>query len=200
MSDNDDLLPAGCYFIQFTPTRQVSEVKHFDGTLRVTRSDDKTRASADLYAHPTAPAAGAFPEHCENPPRETKVPIFPRGQYRFYLEVRGIDVGFSAKDHVCFRFEVHEFNRETKRLEARGSRTAMVAREPNREPRRLRGKVLNEENGEVVGEMTLAWVCASLRRAIVEIDAEPGLKKPENALISIRAILPRVHSGSSIHR
>jgi hypothetical protein len=198
------LFPQGCYSIQYRPNQLVPGVDHFDGTLRVTRLDDKIRVSADLYGHRTGSLADAGDYACGSvappPGGRLSLPVFPRSTYRFYLQVGRVDENAPGPGKIHFQVEVHEFDQATKRFGNLGSRTLILSWSPEEDEgskkalarrngykaseaeaaaRGFTGNILDEEAVNIVGTVSLRRLDDRyVREAVVEIDAVDGAPLP----------------------
>jgi hypothetical protein len=80
-------LADGCYLINYTPfTNSLSLA--FSGTLRIETTAECMLASGDLYRRVFDENAHAMPPL---PDPKAGIPIFPIGEYRYYLRVIDID-------------------------------------------------------------------------------------------------------------
>jgi hypothetical protein len=170
-------LRQGCYLIRFTPSGvqfpNLFPLVHYNGTLRVEISDG-IHASGDLYQH--AIRLVAFPTLVPSTPEPNPaagIPIFAIRNYRYYLRVTSLQ-WISLGSSINMRFERYAFNHTTKAWTNQGTFTATMTwtAAPAGYPdtgQYLTGAV-RDPMGLVVGNLTMGWVAASLRRAMVEID------------------------------
>jgi hypothetical protein len=183
-------LRAGCYAVRFCPGSPYVDEPHvtcYEGTIRVEHRNTQgqsvpvegppehgafVRISGDLYAHKSP--------WDEAPPIE--IPVFPRDQYRFYLCAMGIDA--VKADRFELRLQSHSF--KDGRWKTEGEFTAAMEW-TNAPPDYLsefdylKGEV-RDSNGRV-GTLTMAWVSAYFRRAVVEIDTVEGVPPPTHATL-----------------
>jgi hypothetical protein len=179
-------LKTGAYLLRYTPLQgQTLARLHYDGTMRVQRDGANVIASGDLYLHkPTLLPHRAWP-----PPRSTEpnpaagIPIFPRSRYRYYVRVTKILEGWTTTTGFTLGFELHRFDQVTRTFTNAGSYTAKMSwtAAPAGYPSSsnyLTGQVKGS-TGTVVGQLTMGWVSAYLRKATIEIDrvaaSEPAL-------------------------
>jgi hypothetical protein len=176
-------LRAGCYLLRYTPTAHatIAVPRHYDGTLRVERDDVNTIASGDLYLHRPASTHPLLAPKEPNP--SAGIPVFPIKAYRYYVRVTKILEGAAEATRFTLGFELHRFDRTTRRYSLEGKYTAKMGwtAAPTGYPSPkdfLQGQV-RDQAGAVVGSLTLGWVSRHLRRATVEIDrvaqSEPAL-------------------------
>jgi hypothetical protein len=180
--EHGQLLPKGCYFVQYRPKQGIDGVMHFDGVLRHTPENPRIKASADLYAHP-APAVvekSGMAWCCEG--LAERMPVFPRDAYSHYLEIQQIGEGYPDAVSVSLQFQVHRFDAESKRFSHRGGCMAILTRRTPGEGMRAPyfvGTVFNEQTSEIAGEMRLSLVSEDfVREAVVQIDSGGGIPLP----------------------
>ncbi len=150
--------------------------------MRVQRDGSNTIASGDLYLHHIPsfwPWPGPIPQPwpifpVAEPNPSNGIPIFARGRYRYYLSVTQILEGFTIANSFTLGFEMHRFDLATRTWTNEGAFTALMTwtTAPPGYPSTadfLTGEVKNG-SGAVVGALTMGWVSAYLRRAVVEID------------------------------
>jgi hypothetical protein len=206
-----NLLRDGCYYIRFTPIDSPDEVLFYEGTLRVKHiaADEKKnlkadiKAGGDLYCRWRKLPFGRDPKHQgigkntdfkEFPKLGDGIPIFPRTDYKYYLEVIKLleasessaeagamgagasklpnDRGFTA------RFKVHEYDRKS-RWPNPGTRIALMKGDPNSSHQpAFKGKVMDEDSGQVIGTLTMNHVSNFLRKAHILVDLLDPLKSP----------------------
>jgi hypothetical protein len=101
-------LRCGCWLLNYTPVG--SGLVSFDGTLRVECHDEGRTASGDLYQRrirlfgfPPRPILGPAP----NP--AAGIPIFARGQYRYYVRVTELLERFTFGNSFLLRYELYRF-------------------------------------------------------------------------------------------
>ena len=161
----DDAFPAlGCYRIDYATAAKAPE--HYQGTLRLEVTTGRSIASGDLYrVTPDARAYGA----------EAGIPVFPLKDYHHYLRV--VQLGPQGGG-IRLEFELRRYTTETINLPDGtsiklvrwlndGTFLAAMAPVGATPPTRLAGDVVNSE-GAVVGQLTMDWVSAHLRKATVE--------------------------------
>jgi hypothetical protein len=176
----------GCYLIKYTPT--LPESVSYDGTIRVETKTGRTIASGDLYEHEIFLNADLEPvEFVANP--AAGIPVFPIRSYRFYFritDIRAADAGFNLTFEV-FRFSappVTFFDGGGSSWLSEGAFTATLASAPADAgfplPEQFFAGAVADETGTTIGEMTMGWVSASLRRAVIEIDCVAGCAPPLN--------------------
>ncbi len=169
---------AGCYLLRLEridPPGAGMDM-HYDGTLRVSTADALLAVSGDLYIHRTS-GSGADPKE---PDPTAGIPIFPRGDYRFY--VRGISFSLEAvSSAISFDFELHAYDRASGAWENTGLRRVKLESVTDGNGRAVDGSfrgVVRSSSGESVGRLWVTRVSQSLRRAVVEIDRVPTLERP----------------------
>jgi len=160
------------------------DILHYDGTLRVQHLDQNKNpvakdgeyllASGDLYArHVDSVRANE-----SRPPNG--IPIFPRKDYRYYLCLKDIPDGSVSQTGFSLILESHAFVRETERWDFKGDFRADMKwtfPPPDYPFDYLEGDVF-ETTGKRNGRVTMAWVSDYLRRAIIQIDMQPGVDRP----------------------
>ncbi|HVK59385.1 MAG TPA: matrixin family metalloprotease [Candidatus Kapabacteria bacterium] len=206
-----NLLRDGCYYIRFTPIEAPDEVLFYEGTLRVKHiaaDEEKSlkadiKAGGDLYCRWCNLPFGRDPKHQgidkNNDPKKYPdlndgIPIFPRTDYKYYLEVIKLleatetsakadamgasacklpnDRGFTA------RFKVHEYDRKS-RWPNPGTRIALMKGDnSSRRQPAFQGKVMDEDSGQVIGTLTMMHVSDYLRKAHILVDLLAPLKSP----------------------
>ena len=170
----------GCYLLRYTPNASAPFL-HYDGTLRVERAWFNTTASGDLYTHKTF----SWPPRPVIEPSPTRIPIFPRARYRYYMRVTQILEWFTLGNSFMLGYELFSLNQTTNSWSNQGSFTARMAwtTPPAGHPSGtdfLTGEVKNKF-GAVVGRLTMAWVSPYLRRAVIEIDRVRESEFPEES-------------------
>lgn len=189
----------GCYLIRYTPSASGA-FQHYDGTLRVQRSGTNTTASGDLYLHTTF----SWPPRPVVEPKVTKIPIFPRSRYRYYLRVTRILEWITFGNSFTLGFDRYRFNQATNAWTNEGAFTAVMSWQnaPAGWPsgtNYLTGTV-KSATGAVVGSLTMGWVSPYLRRAVIEIDRvnqselpeESGYEAPDGSDIDWRHVFDEV--------
>lgn len=174
------MLRHGCYIVRYRPNIGGAWT-HYDGTLRVERAGTNTIASGDLYVHNTF----VWPPAPVVEPRVTKIPIFPRSRYRYYLRVTKILEWFTFSSSFTLGYNLHRFNQATNSWTDEGAVTAKMTWKtaPAGYPTGtdyLTGDVKSSA-GTVVGTLTMAWVSPYLRRAVIEIDRVKQSELPEKS-------------------
>ena len=170
----------GCYLIRYTPSVN-GFFQHYDGTLRVQRSGFNTTASGDLYLHSTF----SWPPKPVVEPKVTKIPIFPRNRYRYYLRITKILEWITIGNSFTLGFDRYRFNQATNAWTNDGAFTAVMSWQnaPAGWPAGtdyLTGAV-KSATGAVVGNLTMGWVSPYLRRAVIEIDRVNQSELPETS-------------------
>ncbi len=181
-------LKGGCYLVSYTPSG--APLVTYDGTLRVEVNSEGRTASGDLYQRPVywvkkpgvppmmIPVLGPAPSPSAG------IPILSRARYRYYLRVTDVLEHFTLLDHFTLGFEMHRYDR-TSRTFAKERTCSAVLRwltPPVGYPagsQYLAGEV-RDTTGAVVGQLTVGWVSASLRKATVEIDRVAQADEPLN--------------------
>lgn len=137
------------------------------GPLRVTHdADDRLRASGDLYAVPrdggaASAAAAALDAH-------------PRASHREYLRVTRLAARGGGELEA--RVETYRVGSDHRWVPARRL-TARLRTDDPAALRRWSGTALDPA-GAPAGRLSLDWVSPFVRRAILEIDREPGAAAP----------------------
>ena len=180
-------LRGGCYLTNFTPTG--GGVVTYDGTMRIERNVGGVTASGDLYQRKPITIQRPFPlpplilpGFPPNP--AAGIPVFARGQYRYYLRVTTILEHFTFGNSFSLGFERHRFNAGTNTWTNEGAFTAQMSwlAAPAGFPSSgdyLAGDVKNS-GGVVVGRLTMGWVSPYLRKVTVEIDRVSVSEAPLN--------------------
>jgi hypothetical protein len=195
----DRHLRAGCYYFHFEPTYpywgendppqdREREVREYAGTMRVVHYNNEgtvaltptetkngkvglvVNISGDLYAMPPSYQV----------PDGDQIPIFPIGEYRFYLLANKIEEG--EKGEFILYLESYEFSSAAGSqpcpIEARLKWSAAPAASISAFDY-LEGSVFAED-GSKIGEMSLKWISDYLRRAILEIDRVNDVRTPSD--------------------
>jgi hypothetical protein len=181
----------GCYLIRYTPLAPIGNFPfiHYDGTIRVQRDGENTIASGDLYLHqlllglPSTSKPGPSPPIEPNP--GNGIPIFPITRYRYYVRITQILENKTIKKGFTLGFELHQFDHKTGSWTGGDPLIALMqwSTAPTGFPvgsDYLTGQVRNGAN-TVIGNITMGWVSAYLRRATVEIDRVPESESPLSA-------------------
>jgi hypothetical protein len=207
------VLQDGCYLIRYMPIDPSPDILFYEGTLRVLhvdgegrpKADGEGRAGGDLYCRLRDFPYGRDPKNYLDPaiysplskrpdpatvPDPDKgIPVFPRRDYRYYLEVITILEGVPSPEHFTARFKVHAFEQDTSWPNP-GARTLSVAKakppagqtypipDGSTGPIYFAGNVIDEGSGQKVGTVTLGWVSPFLRSATVVIDKIQGVEAP----------------------
>src|SRR5262245_53744392 len=169
----------GCYVTRYIPYVLEDGVSHYEGTLRVQHLDKDKKpvpsdgefllASGDLYARY---------EESKQPP--AGIPIFPREDYRYYLCLKDVPEWSISPTGFSFIFESHAFYPNGDQWNFRGNFQADMTwtlPPPGYPFDYLEGQVF-ERTGRPNGRVTMAWVSEYFRRAVVQIDREPGVMAP----------------------
>jgi hypothetical protein len=169
------VLRGGCYLARYTPL-QVSPTQpgaiYYLGTLRVQQVDVSVTISGDLYLRRVASSLqSATPE----PDPGNGIPIFPRGDYRYYLRATQVSADPQSNQRFKLGLEMFRFNHATATWANEGALNADLSwtTSPPGYPSDadyLTGE-LKSEAGAVTGTLTLGWVSSYLRRATFEIDS-----------------------------
>ena len=174
------MLRQGCYMLRYTPSGSVTWL-HYDGTLRVERDRFNVTASGDLYLHRTF----TWPPRPIAEPSPTRIPIFSRSRYRYYLRITQILEAFTHRNSFTLGYQLFRFNQSTNTwtddgtFSARMSWTPAPASYPSGTDY-LTGNVRNSSGG-IVGTITMAWVSTYLRRAVIEVDRVQQSEFPEES-------------------
>jgi hypothetical protein len=207
------VLQDGCYLIRYTPVDLPPDILFYEGTMRVLHvdaegkpnADGEAKAGGDLYCRLRDFPYGRDPKNYLDPaiysqpskrpdpatvPDPDKgIPVFPRSDYRYYLEVITILEGVPSPERFTARFKVHAFERDTSWPNP-GARTLSVAKAKppagqtypvpggSTEAIYFAGNVIDEGSGQKVGILTLGWVSPFLRSATVVIDKIQGVEAP----------------------
>lgn len=185
-------LRCGCYLVRLTSSTNPLSV--LDGTLRVECHSIGRTASGDLYQRRILWGRGLPP----GPNPANGIPIFARNRYRYYLRVTRILEWFTIASSFTLGFEMYRFNSSSRTWTNEGVYTAQMswttapAGYPSSDDY-LEGDVRNND-GRVVGRLTMGWVSPYLRRAIVEIDRVSASESPLNngAGVNWRSIFDQV--------
>lgn len=170
----------GCYLLRYAPS--ANRLLHYDGTLRVERAGFNTIASGDLYAHKKL----VWPPLPAKEPSATKIPVFPRARYRYYMRVTKILEWITLGNSFTLGYDLYRYTATdpwTNPWTSEGSFTALMkwTTPPSGHPSGadyLTGDVKNR-SGAVIGRITMAWVSSYLRRAVVEVDRVKVSELPE---------------------
>jgi hypothetical protein len=155
---------AGCYLLRLDridPPGAGTDM-HYDGTLRVSIADALLAVSGDLYVHRTSGTAADLKE----PDPTAGIPIFPRGDYRFY--VRGIsfrpEAGVSSA--INFDSELHAYDRASGAWKDMGLRRARLQSITDANGQPIEGSfegLVRSSSREPVGRLQATRVSQSLR-------------------------------------
>src|SRR5437016_2670795 len=170
------ILQDGCYYIRYIPQDPSSDpdVLFYEGTVRMLRLDSHGERSArgelaaggDLYcrrrnypygfgaASSSLPISFIDPALLPNP--ANGIPIFPRQEYRYYLEILKISEGWTDESFTA-KFRINRFERDASRWPMPGVRTILMkktappvaVRYPdagNKAPLYFTGSMLDEES------------------------------------------------------
>ena len=170
----------GCYALRYTPS-STSALLHYDGTLRVERAGFNTIASGDLYIHNTF----TWPPRRIIEPSPTRIPVFPRSKYRYYLRVTQILEWITLGNSFTLGYDLYRFNQSTNSWTNQGAFTARMTwtTAPSGYPSGidyLTGQV-KDKSKTVIGTLTMAWVSPYLRRAVIEVDRVRQSEHPETS-------------------
>ncbi|MGE3109062.1 MAG: hypothetical protein AB7G11_11530 [Phycisphaerales bacterium] len=205
----------GCYLIRYTPSRSLT---HYDGTMRIERHGTAlfgggVTASGDLYRHRRFPIATTFnrttlatsasvrtglaaantvmlPLLRTEPNPANGIPIFPRGDYRYYLRVTRILEQYTTSNSFTLGFERWRFNgvvrpAGTPLWTNDGTFSASMEWKPAPSGYPSSGNYLEgdvkDSSGNIVGQLTMGWVSAYLRKATIEIDTVSNSETPLNS-------------------
>jgi hypothetical protein len=174
------MLRHGCYVLRLTP-QTLGQFVHYDGTLRVERHNFRdVTASGDLYAH-----RYTFPFRREPEPTHTKIPIFKRANYRYYMRVTRMLEGITFGNSFALGYSLYRYNQTTKTWSLDGKYTAQMTWKtaPSGYPSGtdyLTGDIKNS-SGTVIGTLTMAHVSNYLRRAMIEVDRVRQSEYPEES-------------------
>ena len=172
----------GCYLITYRPRHDAFVV--YDGPLRVETRTGPPIASGDLYQREVDFETG---EPAPGPDPAAGVPILPIPRYRYYLHVTQIA---PAGDGFTVAFETYRFTpggihlldgvrtewpREST-VAARMTAAEAPAGFPS-PPSYFTGAVTNDE-GTIVGDLSMGFVSPFLRKATIEIDRVPAAEVP----------------------
>lgn len=169
------LLVQGAYFLQWLPT--TSPLVRYNGTMRVERHHDGVTASGDLYSHPAFkivrfPILKIVPN--PDPSPSAGIPIFPRGNYRYYLRVTQILEWLTVANNFTLGFELYKYDPATHTWTNQGAHTAKMHFRPAPASypsgaTYLEGTLRNGA-GANLGRLRMGWVSRHLRKATVEVD------------------------------
>ena len=171
------VLRGGCYLARYTPL-QMSPTQpgaiYYLGTLRVQQIGATVTISGDLYLRRVAPPSQ--PSSLEPDPGDG-IPIFPRGDYRYYLRATHVTEAPQSNQSFALGLEMFRFNHATATWANEGALTAELSWTTNppgypSDGDYLTGEMKNDA-GSVTGTLTLGWVSKHLRRATLEIDNVP---------------------------
>ncbi len=170
LTDSLDLR-SGCWLLNWYEPRAEGTGPLFQGSLRLERQAGRLRASGDLYRvaeqGPRLPAA--------------EVPVFAIDDYLRYLRITQMQASPSG-DEMRFSWQPFRFSEGSDPWRREPSLHAVLAQVPAspRYPRAhvLAGSVMDED-GEAVAWITLGWVSAALRRAVLEMDAVVNVPLPQ---------------------
>jgi hypothetical protein len=174
----------GCYLARYTPL-QMSPTQpgaiYYLGTLRVQQIGATVTISGDLYLRRVAPPSQ--PSSLEPDPGDG-IPIFPRGDYRYYLRATQVTEAPQSTQSFALGLEMFRFNHATATWSNEAALTAELSWTTNppgypSEGDYLTGEMKNDA-GSVTGTLTLGWVSKYLRRATLEIDNVPGSVVPRD--------------------
>jgi predicted Zn-dependent protease len=191
-------LNVGCYLVKFSP---IGTNYHYDGTIRVQKEGTNTIASGDLYYHkplsiwPLSPTLVVNRDKSDprqdltlalfgEPSPANGIPIFSRGNYRYYLRITQILESLSLSKTFTLGFERWKFNGASASpmwtneglFKADMTFTTAPAGYPSGADY-LTGEVKNSA-GTIVGNLTMGWVAQYLRKATVEIDRVSNSEAP----------------------
>ena len=174
------MLRQGCYLLRYTPTGPFPWL-HYYGTLRVERNWFNVTASGDLYLHRTF----TWPPRPVTEPSPTRIPIFARSKYRYYLRITQILEAFTFGNSFTLGYELFRFEQSTSSWTNEGTFKALMSWTPAPAgypsgTDYLTGDVKNS-SGSVIGTINMAWVSRYLRRAVIEIDRVEQSEFPEES-------------------
>ncbi len=188
------VLADGCHLVYYAVTGLDEYV--LEGTLRVETKAGRRFASGDLYRRPDNLYRVCRPIGSMAPPeRVTGIPSFPIKNYRFYLQATQIEEAAKTEESeasIELVFELYRFSTVSfETLEGtatnwalEGSYTAQLTKTapaPAGYPRPelfFVGQVSNEAH--TFGDIQIAWVSPSLRKATLEIDTVPKSIPPRD--------------------
>lgn len=177
-------LKHGCYLLQWQPSNGSTR---FNGTMRVERHDGGTTASGDLYQHSPFKVI-AFPSFRfvpnPDPSPSAGIPIFTRGNYRYYLRVTKILENTTLVNSFTMRFERHLFDSSNNTWTNEGVFSAKMIFKPTPSHYSsgatfLEGDLISP-SGTGVGKITMGWVSKYLRKATLEIDRVAASESPDD--------------------
>jgi hypothetical protein len=168
------LLP-GCYLLWYTPNDPQSELGHYDGTLRLypdEQEENRLNISGDLYGCRLVKPRW---------PNKNEIPIFPIGDYSYYLRADQVPAQSMSGNEFTFDFERHRFegnlpstvSLSTFRWHKEGSFTARMTLSNPESPGFSQGPFFSgevmEKDGKKVGDLKMGWINRCLRRAKIVI-------------------------------
>ncbi|GAB3314673.1 hypothetical protein GCM10027451_29760 [Geodermatophilus aquaeductus] len=172
-------LRGGCYLLRYTPL-QTSPTRpgaiHYLGTLRVEDAGSTVTISGDLYLRHVSAGAPAEPDPAGG------VPVFPRGDYRYYVRATEVSGSPGTQESLTVTFELFRFDAAITAWTNEGASAVRLSwtTAPPGYPSGadyLTGDLVNSA-GSVTGTLSLGWVSSFLRRATLEIDRVPGAVAP----------------------
>ena len=178
-------LKHGCYFLQWRP--QNGWFYRFNGTMRVERHGSGATASGDLYYHSAYtivrwPSFRWLPN--QDPSPSAGIPIYRRGNYRYYLRVTQLLEYFTVSNSFTLGFERHSFDATTNSWSNDGAYTAVMTFKtpPAGYPSGaiyLEGDVKDSSNA-AQGTIVMGWVSPYLRKATLEVDRVSQSEYPDD--------------------
>jgi hypothetical protein len=196
-------LADGCYLIHFTPTdpAAVGSALGYEGTLRVETTTGRAIASGDLYQR-ALDDSGQFKQIRRHP--NDGIPIFPIGQYRYYLRVTdlvaadgGFDLTFEPNQFLAtFVNLLHGSQGQWLAEDSLTVRMRAASADPPPDdppppddfpppeefpsPERCFVGAVRNRGGAIVGTLQIGFVSPSLRKATIEIDRVPCVGVPHD--------------------
>lgn len=160
---------------------------YYQGTFRVEHKKNGLVASGDLYLkreswHKDKKESEEAKKGPPLPQRPDKTPIFPRHEYRFYVQLTGLQAVGKGGRRFQASFATWRFNRKAGAWAEYGTLTAALRRKRGArlgwgKGEYLGGRVVNER-GKRVARIRLGWIGTSLRRATIEMDKARGVDLP----------------------
>src|SRR5262245_48378473 len=183
-------LADGCYLINYTPANSTSFA--YAGTLRVESTSGRTLASGDFYRRFFDSETGAL---TAMPDPKAGIPTFPIANYRYFLNVTGIDPaagGFDltielvrySKDAVTCFLDDSQTNwlvEDTLTAKMRMGPPPLISDPPPPvdfpppeafpSPERVFAGTVSSSAGVTVGTLSMGFVSSFLRKASVEFNS-----------------------------
>lgn len=185
ISGHDSLIKEGCYYIQLIPHSFDPPARyHYEGALRFQVNQGTLISSGDLYSRDFCQGSPYCPIVSTDGSGKNRIPVFPRGNYAYYLRVTGITPVSGSLDSIELTFEPYHFNHDNRSWECSDAPlTAKLALRTGIDGIRSWCGYVETVSGVVMGQLSAVWISPFLRQAEIEIDCVQGCELPlDNSL------------------